>query len=216
MRIDLKGKSFAGQPVLGPVHAEIGVGERVALVGKSGIGKSTLIRLIAGLETNLDGTITDIGHTAIVFQEPTLLPWRTALANITLPTRCTPDLAQHLLAEVGLLDRRDAFPRQLSLGQQRRLALARALAAEPDLLLLDEAFASLDSDTRDRMLELTKKLLSARNVGLILATHDMDEANRLCSRVLALSGSPATLSIDQPLDANDVDLHQTMRAALAE
>ena len=101
--------------------------------------------------------------------------------------------ARELLAQVGLAGREAAYPRQLSLGQQRRLSLARAFAARPGILLMDEPFASLDEATRDRMLDLTVQLLDSSGAGLILVTHDPAEAARLSARPLTLSGSPATL-----------------------
>jgi ABC-type nitrate/sulfonate/bicarbonate transport system ATPase subunit len=131
-----------------------------------------------------------------VFQEPTLLPWRTALDNITQTTRVAEARARSLLAEVGLEGKADLYPRQLSLGQQRRLALARAFAPEPQTLLLDEPFASLDAETADRMLDLTATLLDRVGVSMIFVTHDPAEAIRLKARVLTLNGTPATLSQD--------------------
>ena len=102
--------------------------------------------------------------------------------------------AAALMAQVGLAGREAAYPRQLSLGQQRRLSLARAFAARPGILLMDEPFASLDEATRDRMLDLTASLLDSSGAGLILVTHDPAEAARLGARPLTLSGSPATLA----------------------
>jgi len=130
----------------------------------------------------------------VVFQEPTLLPWRTALENITLPAGVTPEVARGLMAEVGLGGKDALYPRQLSLGQQRRLALARAFAPSPTTLLMDEPFASLDAGTAGRMLDLTAALLDRSEVSLIFVTHDPAEATRLKARALTLSGSPATLN----------------------
>lgn len=193
MRLELTGKSFGPRPVLGPLSLAVGRGQRVALLGPSGIGKTTLLRIVAGLDPAFRGTREVPERLAAVFQEPTLLPWRTALANLTLPTGADPADASRLMAEVGLAGRETAWPRQLSLGQQRRLALARAFAARPDILLMDEPFASLDSETRDRMLDLTARLLDASGAGLILVTHDPAEGARLGARPLTLAGSPATL-----------------------
>ncbi|ADZ69429.1 ABC transporter ATP-binding protein [Polymorphum gilvum] len=199
MRIDIAGKSFGSVSVLGRIELDIASGERIALLGPSGIGKSTLIRMVAGLDRDFAGRIEDVGRTAIVFQEPTLLPWRSAVQNVTLATRCSASDARALLAEVGLEGREDAFPRQLSLGQQRRLALARAFAAKPAILLLDEAFASLDPETADRMHALTEQMIRTHGTGAILATHDLDEALRLGSRLIVLSGRPATVKLDLSL-----------------
>lgn len=193
MRLDLRSKSFGPRPVLGALALEVAAGERVALLGPSGIGKTTLIRIIAGLDRGFDGTLAVPERLAMVFQEPTLLPWRTALLNVTLPTGADRGAARHLMAEVGLAGREGAYPRQLSLGQQRRLGLARAFAARPQILLMDEPFASLDAATAGRMLDLTARLLDDSGAGLILVTHDPDEAAHLGARSLVLAGSPASL-----------------------
>ncbi|KGJ07988.1 ABC transporter ATP-binding protein [Paracoccus sphaerophysae] len=193
MRLDLTAKSFGPRPILGPVSLTVGAGQRVALLGPSGVGKTTLLRIIAGLDRDFAGTRAVPDRLAMVFQEPTLLPWRTALTNLTLPTGATRAEAAALMAQVGLAGREAAYPRQLSLGQQRRLSLARAFAARPGILLMDEPFASLDEATRDRMLDLTAQLLDSSGAGLILVTHDPAEAARLSARPLTLSGSPATL-----------------------
>jgi ABC-type nitrate/sulfonate/bicarbonate transport system ATPase subunit len=121
------------------------------------------------------------------------LPWRTALENITLPAGVTTDVARDLMAEVGLAGKDALYPRQLSLGQQRRLALARAFAPAPATLLMDEPFASLDAETAGRMLDLTAALLDRSKASLIFVTHDPTEAARLEAKVLTLTGSPATL-----------------------
>ena len=193
MRIDLQSKSFGARAVLGPVRLSVGRGQRVALLGPSGIGKSTLLRIIAGLDRAFEGRVEGGDRLAVVFQEPTLLPWRRALENITIPTGCDPDEARALMSKVGLEGRETQFPRQMSLGQQRRLALARAFAARPDILLMDEPFASLDPDTAARMIDLTGTLLDGSGAGLILVTHDEAEPARLGARALRLSGSPAVL-----------------------
>ena len=115
------------------------------------------------------------------------------MANITLPTGCDQAQARALLADVGLAGHEDKFPRQLSLGQQRRLSLARAFAARPDILLMDEPFASLDPDTASRMLDLTARLLDRSGAGLILVTHDAAEAARLGAAPIRLAGNPAVV-----------------------
>jgi ABC-type nitrate/sulfonate/bicarbonate transport system ATPase subunit len=193
MDIDIRTKSFAGRPVLGSVRLALAQGQRVAILGPSGIGKTTFLRIVAGLDQDYEGTVTEPGRTTVVFQEPTLLPWRTALENITLPAGVTTDVARDLMAEVGLAGKDALYPRQLSLGQQRRLALARAFAPAPATLLMDEPFASLDAETAGRMLDLTAALLDRSKASLIFVTHDPTEAARLDAKVLTLTGSPATL-----------------------
>lgn len=194
MEIDIRGKSFGGKPVLGPICLTIGPGERVAILGPSGIGKTTFLRIVAGLDQEFDGSVLGGANTGMVFQEPTLLPWRTALANITLTTGADEAWALALMAEVGLAGKETLFPRQLSLGQQRRLALARAFATRPGTLLMDEPFVSLDAETAERMLALTEALLDRAGASLIFVTHDPNEAARLKARILLLEGSPAQIS----------------------
>jgi ABC-type nitrate/sulfonate/bicarbonate transport system ATPase subunit len=198
MEIDIHGKSFAGKPVLGTIRLTVGKGERVAILGPSGIGKTTFLRIVAGLDRNFTGQITGAGTTAVVFQEPTLLPWRTALQNITLTTSADEAHARGLLSDVGLAGKEALYPRQLSLGQQRRLALARAFAPQPGTLLMDEPFVSLDAETAGRMLDLTETLLDRAGASLIFVTHDPTEATRLKARVLTLQGTPATLHTPEP------------------
>jgi ABC-type nitrate/sulfonate/bicarbonate transport system ATPase subunit len=193
MNIDIRSKSFAGKPVLGAIRLNVGTGERVAILGPSGIGKTTFLRIIAGLDADFAGEVTGAGKTTVVFQEPTLLPWRTALDNITVTTGVDAARAQALLSDVGLAHKDALYPRQLSLGQQRRLALARAFAPQPTTLLLDEPFVSLDAETARRMLDLTEALLERAGASLVFVTHEPTEPVRLKARVLTLQGSPATL-----------------------
>ncbi|MDO5529914.1 MAG: ATP-binding cassette domain-containing protein [Paracoccus sp. (in: a-proteobacteria)] len=199
MRIELAGKSFGARPVLGPVTLELGRGRRVAVLGPSGIGKSTLLRIVAGLDGAHEGLrVSGAARLALVFQEPTLLPWRSALANITIPARVDAGRARALMAQVGLAGKEAHYPRQLSLGQQRRLALARAFATSPDVLLMDEPFASLDAETAARMIALTSELLDRTGAGLFLVTHAPAEAEALGAEAQSLSGSPAVLSPTAP------------------
>ena len=193
MRLDLRGKAFGGRAVLGALRLEVARGQRVAILGPSGIGKSTLLRIFAGLDDDFDGARQGDDRLALVFQEPTLLPWRDALANVVIPTGAGAADARDLLAQVGLAGKEAHVPRQLSLGQQRRLGLARAFAARPDILLMDEPFASLDADTAARMLDLTDALLTRTGAGLLLVTHAPDEATRLGAEVQVLAGTPAAL-----------------------
>lgn len=194
MKVELKGKSFSGRDILGPISLEIGRGQRIAVLGPSGIGKSTLLRIVAGLDDDYSGSLSGNERLAVVFQEPTLLPWRRAVENITIPAACDVATARDLMVRVGLSGREGQFPRQMSLGQQRRLALARAFAAKPDVLLMDEPFASLDADTASRMIELTRDLLQRSGAGLLLVTHDVGEPARLGAVPVHLRGNPAVLS----------------------
>lgn len=193
MRLDLRSKIFGPHQVLGALSLNVERGQRLAVLGPSGIGKSTLLRILSGLDGNYDGDLSGEERRAVVFQEPVLLPWRSALANITLATGCNAMAAQDWLAQVRLAGHEAKFPRQLSLGQQRRLALARAFAAAPDILLMDEPFASLDGETAARMVTLTDDLLTRTGAGLVLVTHDPDEAAALRAAPLYLGGQPAQL-----------------------
>lgn len=192
--VRLESKSFGETKILGPIALDVNAGETLAILGPSGIGKTTLLRLIAGLDLRYDGIIQRPERIAMVFQEPVLLPWRSAIDNVLITTGATPEEARRHLADVSLSGREKDFPVHFSLGQQRRLALARAFAAKPDLLVLDEPFASLDEATAEQMFDLTSALIKAGGVTAILVTHSKLEAERLADRIVVLSGSPATLA----------------------
>ncbi len=193
-RLSLPGLSLGGRAVLGAVAFDLHRGETVALTGPSGVGKTTLMRVLAGIETRHRGCVETPKRLAMVFQEPTLLPWRNLRDNICLTVGATKEKAESVLDEVGLGGRGDDFPRLLSLGQQRRMALARAFAADPELLLMDEPFVSLDEALADDMMTLFENLRARRDVTTLLVTHSEAEARRLADRVLRLSGSPAVLT----------------------
>lgn len=197
IEVDVEGKSFGQSRVLGPISFRVERGETVAILGPSGIGKSTLLRIVAGIDTRFEGRVSKPGKVTMVFQEPTLLPWRSAVQNLTL---VHPDLgesaAREVLNRVGITDKADQFPNQLSLGQQRRLALARAFAGDPDFLIMDEPFVSLDAGTARRMLKLTEELIAESRPAVLFVTHARSEAERLADRILLLDGSPATLRPD--------------------
>ena len=217
MQIDISGKSIGQKPVLGRIKLTLAEGEVLALTGPSGIGKTTLARLIAGLEPAKDSNISETGRIGMVFQEPTLLAWRNVIDNICIATGCDAAAARKALDNVELGDRCDAFPLQLSLGQQRRVALARALAARPDTLILDEAFASLDEATAARMRDLTRRILEGAGFRTLLITHNLDDAAELADRVLLLGGSPAQIltehRVNEPRKALDRSAEiETIRA----
>jgi len=194
IKIDVRRKAFGEEEVLRDIRFEMDVGETVAILGPSGIGKSTLLRLIAGIDPAFDGEITRPEKIAMVFQEPVLLPWRSVVENLTL---VHPDLgtqaALSALERTGIVDKAGLFPGQLSLGQQRRLALARAFAGRPELLVMDEPYVSLDPTTAEEMLALTEALIAETGPAVILVTHSEAEAQRLARRRLRLAGKPATM-----------------------
>lgn len=196
-------------PVLRGVELRVAGGEFVALLGPSGCGKSTLLRLLAGLERPTAGTVrlgerevTDVDpRCAVVFQEPRLLPWRTVAGNVALGTRRSrntfPPTA--MLERVGLAGFDRAFPHQLSGGMAQRAALARALVGRPEVLLLDEPFASLDALTRLRMQDLLAETRRDLAPTTVMVTHDVDEALRLADRVVLLGDRPATVAETFPV-----------------
>ena len=176
-----------------------------ALVGPSGCGKTTLLRLVAGLDRNYDGAIALPAHgrLGMVFQEPRLLPWRTVIDNLHIAAPDARDGAiAALLDDLGLAEHAAHFPRQLSLGLARRVALARALAVEPDLLLLDEPLVSLDAARARELREKIAALIESRRITTLIVTHDLREAIALADRLFLLSPRPAhvvaTLEIDTP------------------
>jgi sulfonate transport system ATP-binding protein len=183
-------RDFAGRRVLDGLDLDIAPGEFVAMIGRSGTGKSTLLRALAGLDREVSGEIDVRGTAAIAFQEPRLVPWRRVSANVRLGLRA-PDpasVARDALAEVGLSERADAWPLTLSGGEAQRAALARALVREPSLLLLDEPFSALDALTRITMHRLVLRLWAHHRPAVLLVTHDVDEALSLADRVLVLAG----------------------------
>ncbi|WP_299919169.1 ABC transporter ATP-binding protein [uncultured Roseobacter sp.] len=197
IRVDITSKSFNGTPVLGRVAFEIAPGETLALVGPSGIGKSTLLRILAGIDADFEGSVERPDALAFVFQEPTLLPWRSVLKNLLLPhPDLTQDQARDMLVRVGLAGKDGLFPGQLSLGQQRRLSLARAFAQAPELLIMDEPFVSLDPETAEVMLRLTEGLIADHRPATLFVTHDTREADRLADRTLTLRNHPGGAVID--------------------
>ena len=218
--VDIRRMAYGTAEILHDIRFELAEGENLAILGPSGIGKTTLLRIVAGLIKGFDGEVSGAAPLAMVFQEPTLLPWRNTLENLTLTTGVTFPEAQAALDEVGLADKGGHFPGQLSLGQQRRLALARAFAAKPRLLLLDEPFASLDETTAASMIALTSRMLTARNVASLLVTHAAEEAVALASRALLMAGRPGTIVGEYRIEARKgeqkADAAQGLRRALAK
>lgn len=201
LELRIEGRSF-GQPVLGDIFANIHDGDRICLLGPSGIGKTTLLNAIAGLDVTLPGDAV-VGRERVrigyLFQEHRLLPWRSLMANLML-VGATEQEARTLLAEVGLAGCGDYLPDQLSLGMARRAALARCLAVKPDLLLLDEPFASLDPVmAKDLKLLIAGLMDEHPSMAMICVTHDGGDAEILANRLWYLDGKPARLQWDDQI-----------------
>lgn len=181
-------------------------GEFVCLVGPSGCGKTTLLNIVGGLDhgaqasVTIDGRVpTDIGF---MFQEPRLMPWLTVLQNVCLVLEGRPRARQRaaeLLSAMELGDVLDAYPGALSGGMQRRVALARAFAIEPRLLLMDEPFVSLDAPTAARLRTMLVELWQRRGATVLFVTHDLREALSLADRVCFLSQAPGRIVLDHPV-----------------
>jgi NitT/TauT family transport system ATP-binding protein len=193
------GKRFSAdaRAVISDLSFSVSSGETLCLLGPSGCGKTTLLRLLMGLEQPTSGAIhiePELAqHMSYVFQEPRLVPWRTCLENVLLPLEllgrkdsASTDRAHDLLHQLGLDERLHHFPGELSGGMQMRVALARALATEPRIVLLDEPFAALDERTRFRMQDLLLELKSRLQLQYVFVTHSIAEAVYLGDRILLL------------------------------
>jgi NitT/TauT family transport system ATP-binding protein len=200
LEVDIRSKRFvsangASTPTLRDLSFTVADGRFACLLGPSGCGKTTTLRILLGLDRDYDGSIQlpdGAERVGMVFQEPRLLPWRTVEENVrlALPDGAAPDL-DALFAVLGLADLRAHFPSELSLGLARRVALARAFAVEPGLLLLDEPFASLDGATAHRLRQLLLAVWEARRTTALMVTHNLAEAVELADEVIVLSDRPA-------------------------
>ena len=205
-----------GVSALGPLDLDVKRGEFVSLLGPSGCGKSTALRLIAGLSTPSSGTVsvshrdseTRAGHSiGFVFQEPTLMPWASVRDNVRLPLKLAHAPAAEAdqrvgkaLAQVGLSEFADAYPRELSGGMKMRVSLARALVTDPDILLMDEPFAALDEITRFRLNNDLLTLWRDLHKTVIFVTHSVFESVYLSQRVLVMTSRPGHLSAEFRID----------------
>jgi sulfonate transport system ATP-binding protein len=183
-------RHFGERPVIDALNIDIAPGEFVALIGASGCGKSTLLRILAGLDDDIAGEVIVPERRAVAFQAPRLMPWKRVWRNVVLglPNGGGRDRsrAEAALAEVGLSDRADVWPKVLSGGEAQRASLARALVREPELLLLDEPFGALDALTRLKAQALVAELWQLHRCAVLLVTHDVQEAILLADRVLMM------------------------------
>jgi NitT/TauT family transport system ATP-binding protein len=229
LTVDIRAKVYgAGGPE--PVEAvrnlafSVQSREITCLIGPSGAGKTTTLRILLGLDTAFDGTVTpppDTAGIAMVFQEPRLLAWRTVEQNVrlALPRAARGRPLDALFAALGLSPWRKRYPGALSLGMQRRVALARALAQTPRILVLDEPFVSLDDASAAALRGLVVDSVAGTGVGVLMVTHNVAEAIAIADRLVLVSGRPAslvaTVPLDRPRDARDRAWAEATRADLA-
>ena len=211
-------KAFGNTKALERIDLEIEDNDFLCILGPSGCGKSTLLRIVAGLEVPSTGKVLLDGQPVqrpgpdrgMVFQSYTLFPWLTVRKNVLFGSRSTPEKADSLLVKVGLKGFENHYPKQLSGGMQQRTALARALANDPKILLLDEPFGALDNQTRALMQELLLKIWEADRKTVLFVTHDIDEAIFMASRVAVMSARPGRLKTIVPIDLQH-PRHYTMK-----
>jgi NitT/TauT family transport system ATP-binding protein len=208
-----------GVTALGPLSLTVRTGEFISLLGPSGCGKSTALRIIAGLSDPSSGSVHVEGRAAgdrarhnigFVFQEPTLMPWTTVRRNVQLPLDLTRvsrgDARQRVdqaLAQVGLLEFAEVYPRELSGGMKMRVSLARALVTDPDILLMDEPFAALDEITRFKLNNDLLKLWRKLRKTVVFVTHSVFESVYLSQRVLIMTTRPGRIARDVRIDADE-------------
>lgn len=219
--------------ILADVTFDVQGGEFVCVVGPSGSGKTTLLRSIAGLQAPTDGAVIFEGETvtepprkmAVVFQDysRSLLPWMTVAANVELPMRSKFGKAERrrraedVLVSVGLAGKGNLYPWQMSGGMQQRAAIARGIAYQPDVLLMDEPFAAVDAQTRIELEDLVLRVRQTYNTTVLFVTHDIDEAVYLADRVIVLSGAPTSVTenivVDLPRPRDQIETKALPRYA---
>lgn len=202
------------QPTLKDIQVQAAPGETIALIGQSGCGKSTLLHMLAGLLIPSDGCVRINGHQVIkpsprwnmMFQKPSLYPWMTVRKNASLGLifqgrkRDMQSRIDSLLETVGLTEKAEVNVQSLSGGQQQRVALARSLATEPELLLLDEPFSALDAFTRVALQDEVVRLAHERGISVVFVTHDIEEAVAMADRVLVMGSNPGTITAELEVD----------------
>jgi NitT/TauT family transport system ATP-binding protein len=228
LRLESVSRSFGDVEVFSNLSLDISRGEFLAVVGPSGCGKTTLLNLCSGFDSPTSGAVIRAGRVRMVYQQDGLFPWQTVAENIALGFRHVndPQARQAQLREMVSLIGLDGFeahyPHQLSGGMRQRVELARALAGESDLLLLDEPFSALDYLTRLRMRRELARMLRERPRTVVLVTHDIEEAAQLADRVVVLSERPArisyelTLNLPRPRDLTHPEVVEAVHRILAE
>jgi NitT/TauT family transport system ATP-binding protein len=206
VRYRARGRQAANTPpAVSGVSARIGAGEFVGIIGPSGCGKSTLLKAVAGLIPLTGGTVTLGGgpdaKVGFLFQSDALLPWRTARENVEIALRLSGnhvpdggDRAMELLSEIGLAESADKYPAQLSGGMRKRVAMARTLAYEPSVFLMDEPFSALDAQTRIQVGNFFLRILERTGQTVLFVTHDIEEAVAVADRVLVMSKGPGRIA----------------------
>lgn len=228
LRLEGVCRSFGDVEVLRGLTMTIERGEFTAVVGQSGCGKTTLLNLLSGYDTASSGRITRSGGARMVYQQDGLYPWRTAGQNIEIGLRHIGSRAERsrqlgeMLELIGLTGFADHYPHQLSGGMRQRVELARALAADADILLMDEPFSALDYLTRLKMRRELARMLHERPRTVVLVTHDIEEAAQLADRIVVLSERPATIrrelciDLPRPRDLTHPKVVEAVHCVLAE
>jgi len=189
--------------VLENLTFHVATGELLAIIGPSGCGKTTLLNILAGLDLDFSGEVPTVEKTGFVFQSPRLLPWMSVADNLRFVLNAEEEddaSISAMLESVGLQGHENVFANRLSMGMARRAGLARALLVQPDLLLLDEPFVSLDEGTAGKLRTLLSELLDKKPWTSLFVTHDLDEAVALADRILVLGQTPSTVVSEERLD----------------
>jgi sulfonate transport system ATP-binding protein len=217
-RKTLQTASGQTRDILRDVAFTLRQGEVCALLGPSGCGKTTLLRIVARLDTAFEGRLVlpSRNKTGMVFQEPRLLPWRSVAQNLSLVGTSSESERAEIAAALHLSKHLDHFPGELSLGLARRVAIARAFAFKPDLLLLDEPFVSLDAALAVRLREELLTLVLTRKATTLIVTHDVGEAIAIADRIIVLSPAPGRLIADRVIDAPRGAMTQARAAKIKE